>query len=146
MLDIKLLRTETQRVKNALARRKENIDIDGVLAIDEERRGLLYEAEQMKARQNEVSKKIPLLKKEGKDTSEVFAEMKALSEKIKEYDNKLREVEEELYNKMLTIPNIPNETVPAGDTDEDNVEIRRYGEPTKFDFEALPHWDLGEKL
>ena len=146
MLDIKVIRNETERVKAAMARRKENVDIDAVLAIDERRRELLFEAESLKAKQNEVTKQIPALKKEGKDTAAVFAEMKELSDKIKELDTKTRESEDELYKMLLTIPNIPNETVPDGNTDEDNVEIRRVGEPTRFEFEPKAHWDLGESL
>jgi len=146
MLDIKLIRTETERVKKAMERRKENVDIDAVIALDENRRELLFQVEGLKAKQNEVTKQIPALKKEGKDTTEVFAEMKKLSEEIKELDVKVREAEEKLYKTLLTIPNIPNETVPDGDTDEDNVEIRKFGEPTQFPFEPKPHWELGEKL
>ncbi|MBO4897968.1 MAG: serine--tRNA ligase [Clostridia bacterium] len=146
MLDIKVIRNETERVKAAMARRKEDVDIDALLALDEKRRELLFEAEGLKAKQNEVTKQIPALKKEGKDTTAVFAEMKELSDKIKELDVKTRECEDDLYKMLLTIPNIPNETVPDGNTDEDNVEIRRYGEPTKFDFEPKAHWDLGESL
>ncbi len=146
MLDIKRLREDTENVKAALARRKEDVDIDGVLAIDAKRRELLFEAEKLKSRQNEVSKQIPAMKKEGKDTTEIFKEMKEISEKIKEYDEKLRQVDEEFNIKMLSIPNIPNAEVPDGDTDEDNVEIRRWGEPKQFDFEAKAHWDIGADL
>lgn len=146
MLDIKVIRTETERVKKAMARRKENVDIDAVIALDEKRRGLLYEAESLKAKQNEESKKIAVLKKEGKDASEIFAELKELSDKIKELDGQIRDAEDELYKMLLSIPNIPNDTVPDGNSDEDNVEIRRWGEPTKFDFEPKAHWDLGESL
>ena len=146
MLDIKVIRTETERVKKALARRKENVDIDAVIALDESRRELLFKVESLKAKQNEVTKQIPMLKKEGKDTTEVFAEMKKLSDEIKALDSEVREAEDALYKMLLTIPNIPNDTVPDGDTDEDNVEIRRFGEPTQFPFEAKPHWELGEKL
>ena len=146
MLDIRLIREETEKVKAALSRRKEEIDIDRVLALDETRRGLLFEAEQLKAKQNEVSKKIPMMKKAGEDTAPVLAEMKELSDKIKDMDGKIRETEEALEKVMLTIPNIPNETVPDGTTDEDNVEVRRWGEPTKFDYEPKPHWELGERL
>ena len=146
MLDIKVIRTETERVKKALARRKENVDIDAVIALDENRRELLFKVESLKAKQNEVTKQIPMLKKEGKDTTEVFAEMKKLSDEIKLLDVEVRDAEDALYKMLLTIPNIPNDTVPDGDTDEDNVEIRRFGEPTEFPFEAKPHWELGEKL
>ena len=146
MLDLKLLRSETEKVKAALARRKENVDIDAVLAVDDKRRALLVEVEALKAKQNEVTKQIPVMKKEGKDTTAVFAEMKELSEKIKELDVKTREVEAELNTMMLTIPNIPDASVPDGDTDEDNVEIRKFSEPRNFDFEPKAHWDLGGDL
>ncbi len=146
MLDLKLLRSETEKVKAALARRKENVDIDAVLAVDDKRRTLLTEVEALKAKQNEVTKQIPVMKKEGKDTTAVFAEMKEISEKIKELDAQTREVEAELNTMMLTIPNIPCDDVPDGDTDEDNIEIRKFGEPKSFSFEPKAHWDLGKDL
>lgn len=147
MIDIKILRNEPEKLINALKRRKETkVDIEGLLALDKERRELLFEVEQMKKNQNDVSKQIPLFKKEGKDTAEIFAEMKKLSDKIKESDDKIRDLDEKIQTIMYTIPNIANETVPDGDTDEDNVEIRRFLEPTKFDFEPKAHWDLGEDL
>ncbi len=147
MIDIKILRNEPEKLIKALERRKETrVDIDGLLSLDKERRELLYEVEQMKNKQNAVSKQIPAFKKEGKDTSSIFAEMKALSDEIKKSDDKIRDLDEKIQTIMYTIPNIANETVPDGDTDEDNVEIRRFLEPTKFDFEPKAHWDLGENL
>ena len=146
MLDIKLIRREPDKVKAALARRKEEDKIDELLSLDQRRRDVLYEAEQLKSKQNAVSKEIPKIKKEGGDVAPIFAEMKELSEKIKGHDAELRELDEAIHALMLRIPNIPNPTVPDGDTDEDNVEIRRFGEPTKFDFEPQAHWDLGESL
>ncbi len=146
MLDMKLIRGETEKVKAALARRKEVVDIDAVIALDDKRRAVLVEVEALKAKQNEVTKQIPAMKKEGKDTTAVFAEMKEISEKIKELDAKTREVEAELNTMMLTIPNIPCEDVPDGDTDEDNIEIRKFSEPKNFSFEPKAHWDLGKDL
>ena len=146
MLDLKLIRGETEKVKEALGRRKEVVDIDAIIAVDDKRRSLLFEAEGLKAKQNEVTKQIPVMKKEGKDTTAVFAEMKEISEKIKELDAKTREVEDELNRMMLTIPNIPDASVPDGDTDEDNIEIRKFGEPKDFGFEPKAHWDLGKDL
>ena len=146
MLDMKVLRNEPEKVKRAFLKRKENFDLDGLFELDDLRKQLIFENEQKKAQQNTVSKQIPMLKKEGKDTTEVFAEMKKLSDEIKETDAKVRALEEKINAIMLTIPNIPNETVPQGDTDEDNVEIRKWGEPTKFDFEPKAHWDIGEDL
>ena len=146
MLDIKLIRNETEKVKKALSRRKEVVDIDGLLALDTQKRELLFKVEQLKQKQNDVSKQIPMLKKEGKDVAPIFEEMKALSAEIKELDDQVRELDEKITTIMYTIPNIPNDEVPDGDTDEDNVEIRRLSEPTKFDFEPKAHWDIGAEL
>ena len=146
MLDIKLIRQEPETVKAALKRRDAEDRIDELLELDKERRDMLYKAEQLKNEQNNVSKQIPQLKKEGKDVSEVFAEMKKLSEEVKELDAKIRELDEKIDEIMYTIPNIPNSSVPDGATDEDNVEIRRFSEPTKFDYEPKAHWDIGEDL
>ncbi len=147
MIDIKILRNEPEKLIEALKRRKETrVDIDGLLSLDKQRRELLFEVEQMKNKQNEVSKQIPALKKEGKDTTSIFDEMRELSDAIKKDDEKVRELDEKIQTIMYTIPNIPNPTVPDGDTDEDNVEVRRFMEPTKFDFEPKAHWDIGESL
>ncbi len=146
MLDIKLIRQEPEKVKAALARRKEEDKIDELLELDRQRRDALYEAEQLKSQQNAVSKDIPRIKKEGGDVSAIFAEMKVLSEKIKGLDAQLHELDEKIEALMMRIPNIPNAAVPDGDTDDDNVEVRKFSEPTKFDFEPQAHWDLGEKL
>lgn len=146
MLDIKLLRTDFEAVEKALSTRNEDFDLSKFKTLDEKRRELLGEVEVLKAKQNQVSKQIPMMKKEGKDVAPIFAEMKELSEKIKELDAQVTVVEKELNDWMLTIPNIPNASVPQGSTDEDNVEIRKFSEPSKFDFEPKPHWDLGAAL
>lgn len=146
MIDLKLLRNEPQKVKDALSRRKEVVDIDGLLELDTKKRELMYEVEQKKAEQNAVSKKIPAMKKAGEDTSAIFEEMKNLSDSIKSLDDEIRALDEKISTLMYTIPNIPNPTVPDGDTDEDNVEIRHFMDPTKFDFEPKAHWDLGADL
>lgn len=146
MLDIKLLRTNFEEVEKALSDRKEDFDLSKFKKLDDERRALLAEVEKLKNEQNIASKQIPVMKKEGKNTSDLMQEMKELSNKIKEYDIKVSDVETQLNDYMLTIPNIPNPTVPKGETDADNVEIRRWGEPTKFNFEPKPHWDLGAEL
>lgn len=146
MIDIKVLRNEPEKVQRAFLKRKEKFDIDGLLKLDDERRELIFQGEQLKNKQNTVSKEVPKLKKEGKDVTQVFEEMKKLSDQIKEIDAQVRELDGKIYEIMLTIPNIPNPSVPEGDTDEDNVEIRKWGEPTKFDFEPKAHWDIGEDL
>ncbi|TCK86770.1 seryl-tRNA synthetase [Natranaerovirga hydrolytica] len=146
MLDIKLLRSNFEEVKKALSTRNEDFNLDEFKDLDEKRRSLLQEVEELKNHQNTVSKKIPELKKEKKDVQHILEEMKVLSSKIKELDAKVRETEEKLNDFLLTIPNIPNESVPMGDSDEDNIEIRKWGEPTQFDFEAKPHWEIGTEL
>ena len=146
MIDIKLVRENFAEVERALSKRKEDFDLNKFKDLDEKRRELLAEVESLKSKQNKASKEIPAMKKEGKDTTELMKEMKELSSKIKELDANVSEVEKELNEYMLTIPNIPNPTVPMGDTDEDNVEIRKWGEPTAFDFEPKPHWEIGTEL
>lgn len=146
MLDIKLLRSNFEEVEKALSTRNEEFDLSQFKELDEKRRNLLGEVEALKSEQNKVSKQVPIMKKEGKDVAPVFEEMKKLSEKIKDLDAQVREVDAELDAWMLTIPNIPHESVPAGKTDEDNVEVRKFGEPTQFDFEAKAHWDIGKDL
>ena len=147
MIDIKILRNEPEKLVEALKRRKDTkVDIDGLLEYDKKRREILYQVEQMKSKQNAISKQIPVLKKEGKDTAPIFAEMKVLSDDIKKYDDEIRELDAKIEEIIYTIPNFPNPTVPDGDTDADNVEVRRFMEPTKFDFEPKAHWDLGEEL
>ena len=146
MLDIKLIRNETEMVKQALKNRNSNINIDDLLELDNERRALLFNVEQKKAQQNSVSKQIPIYKKEGKDTTEIFAQMKELSESIKADDEKVREIDEKIKNIMLTIPNLPHESVPIGESDAENVEVRKYSVPREFDFEPKAHWDIGKDL
>ncbi|MBR5517608.1 MAG: serine--tRNA ligase [Clostridia bacterium] len=146
MLDIKLLRSEPQKVIDAIKSRGGELDLTEFAEIDKERRELLQEVEALKNKQNVVSKQIPQLKKEGKDVAPIFAEMNQIKETVKDIDAKVAELDEKLQNIVLTIPNIPNEKVAKGLSDEDNVEIRRWGEPTKFDFEPKAHWDIGENL
>ena len=146
MLDIKLLRNHFDEVEKALATRNEDFDLSKFKELDDRRRALLGEMEAKKAEQKKVSKQIPMKKKAGEDVTEILAEMKVLSEDVKNLNTQVSEVEAELNAWMLTIPNIPNPSVPEGNSDEDNVEIRKFGEPTKFDFEPKAHWDLGKDL
>ncbi len=146
MLDIKLLRSEPQRVIDAIKSRGGELDLTEFAETDKQRRELLQEVEALKNKQNVVSKQIPQLKKEGKDVAPIFAEMNQIKETVKDIDAKVAELDEKLQNIVLTIPNIPNERVAKGLSDEDNVEIRKWGEPTKFDFEPKAHWDIGENL
>lgn len=148
MLDIKVIRNDPEGVKKAVASRGANLDkvIDEVLKTDEIRRKALAEVESMKSTQNAVSKKIPAMKKSGEDTSALMSEMKELSDKISEKNKELSELEKNQRELILTIPNIPNKDVPIGKDDSENVEVRRWGEPKKFEFEAKAHWDIGKNL
>ena len=147
MLDIKRIREDYEGVKAAVERRcKGSFGIENVVKYDEERRAILAEVEAMKNKQNTVSKEIPKLKKAGEDTTAIMAEMKELSAKIKEMDTQLAEVEANLQNALLNVPNTPNAEVQMGEDDSDNVEVRKFMEPTQFDFEPKAHWDLGTDL
>lgn len=147
MLDIKRIREDFDGVKKAVeSRGKGDFGIDKVREYDVERRKLLAEVEQMKNQQSTSSRQIPVLKKEGKDTTELMAEMKRLSEKIKVLDGQVSEVEAKLRDALLNIPNTPYKDVQEGVDDSDNVELRKWGEPRKFDFEEKAHWDIGTDL
>lgn len=147
MLDIKRIREDYEGVKASVERRqKGSFGIENVPKLDEERRKILAEVEAMKNEQNTASKDIARFKKEGKDASDIMAKMKVLSDDIKELDGKLAGIEEELKNTLLGIPNTPHPSVPLGNDDADNVELRKWGEVRKFDFEKKAHWDIGSDL
>ena len=148
MLDIKVIRNDPERVKAAMKTRNANLGevIDSILEIDQERRDVTRKVEDMKAEQNADTKKIPIMRKQGEDTTELMARLKELSDSIKSCDAELGELEEKQKNLLLSIPNIPNESVPVGKDDTENKELRRWGEPTKFDFEPKAHWDIGKAL
>ncbi|ERM91265.1 serine--tRNA ligase [Caldanaerobacter subterraneus] len=146
MLDIKFIRSNPDVVRRAIELKGEKADLDRLLLLDEKRREMLVELEALKNKRNTESDNIARLKREGKDASELIAQMKELSDKIKDMEQELREIEEEMEKILWTIPNIPHESVPIGESDEDNVEVRRWGEPRKFDFEPKPHWEIGEAL
>ncbi|MBO4584728.1 MAG: serine--tRNA ligase [Clostridia bacterium] len=146
MLDIRRIRADLEGCKKLLAGRNGNYDLDALLAADDERRALIAEADAKKQQLNAVSKDIGIRRSRGEDASADMAEMKALSDSIKEYDVKLRDAEEKVRNMLLSIPNIPNPSVPVGPDDTYNEEVRRVGEVRDFGFEPKPHWELGESL
>jgi len=146
MLDPKLIRSNPDLVREALAKRKEKVNLDEFLELDAKRREYIAEAEALKNKRNIVSQDIARLKREKQDAGALIQEMQEVSKAIKEYDEKIRQMDEQLEAILLTIPNLPHPSVPVGDTDEDNVEVRRFGEPRKFDFEPKAHWDIGEAL
>ncbi len=148
MLDIKVIKDNPQFVKERLLTRNKDYsaEIDRLLELDGERRARIADTEQLKAKQNAVSRQIPQLKKEGKDTSAIFEEMRQIADKTKADTDIINAIDTEMENILLSIPNLPNESVPVGKDDSENVEIRRWGEPRQFDFEAQAHWDIGSKL
>ncbi|HEY5532531.1 MAG TPA: serine--tRNA ligase [Candidatus Anoxymicrobiaceae bacterium] len=149
MLDMKVIREEPERVKQSILDRDmsaEVADIDGALEMDARRRALLVEVEDLKHQRNKASDEIVRLKKEGGDTSAIVEKMRAISERIKELDGEVRDVEAEIGKLMLDVPNIPHESVPVGPDEESNVEIRRWGEKPSFTFKPKPHWEVGEAL
>lgn len=149
MLDIKRIRENVEEIKALMSDRGESIslsDFDKVVTLDEERRLTLVEVESAKAKKNQVSAEIPKKKKAGEDVTEIMAEMKTVGENIKELDNKVRELDEQIEFIMMRLPNIPHKDVPSGSTDEDNVEIRKWGEPKKFQYDPKAHWDIGTDL
>lgn len=147
MLDIKRIREDYEGVKKSVeSRLKGDFGIGRVKELDEKRREILAEVEALKNKQNQDSKLIPVMKKEGKDTTELMADMKALSDKIKVLDGELSAVEEELHMAILSVPNTPYKDVQVGEDDSANVELRKWGTPREFDFEYKAHWDVGTDL
>jgi len=147
MLDIKYLRNNLEEVKEKLSKRGEDLtDFGKFEDLDKKRRELISETEELKSKRNDVSSQIAQLKREKKDADQLIIEMKEVGEKIKGLDEELREVEKELEVLLLSIPNIPHESVPVGDTEDDNVEVRKWGELPEFSFEPKPHWDIADEL
>lgn len=147
MLDIKRIRRNPEELERAMkARRSKGADVSGLLELDRERRVILQESEALKAQRNEVSAKIPIMKRNGENTDELMASMKAVAARIKELDEKISSIDEQLDAMLMKIPNIPHASVPDGADDKDNSEVRRVGTPPVFDFDFKPHWDIGEAL
>ena len=146
MLDMKFVRDNPEKVMEAVRKRNGELNLDEFLALDKERREITQQVEALKNERNTASKEIGKLKKAGENAEEKMAEVRAIGDKIASDDVRLRDIEARLKTIMLAIPNIPAEDVPVGKSDADNPEVRRWGEPRKFDFEPLSHWDLGEKL
>ncbi|MDH3268088.1 MAG: serine--tRNA ligase [Ignavibacteria bacterium] len=149
MLDIKLIRENPELVKQGIQNKNEKDSVDEILTLDEKRRKIISEAEEFKANKNQVSAKIPQMKKAGEDTTQIFAEMKTVSDKITKLDNQLKEVEIELNSILMFVPNLPHLSVPIGKTAEQNVEVRKW-EPEGYSYKkkekTLDHIELGKKL
>ena len=147
MLDIKRIRQNPEALVEAMRkRRNKGADVTALLELDAKRREVMQEVEQLKAKRNEGSAKVPAMKKAGEDTTALMAEMKELGARVKELDDQIAKMDEELQSMLMSVPNIPHESVPEGADDKANVEVRRWSEPTRFDFEPKAHWDIGEDL
>ncbi len=146
MLDLKFMRENKEQVETWLRQRGSDLTLDEFAKLDEERREILGEVEALKNKRNSESAEIARLKKAKEDASELIKAMGEVSAKIKELDEKLAQVDEKIKYIQMTIPNKLSETTPIGKDEDENVEIRRWGEPRKFDFEPKSHWEIGEKL
>jgi seryl-tRNA synthetase len=146
MLDPRFIRDNAELVIRAVRDKGEKADIREYLALDEERRSIISEVENLKSRRNKVSAEIAAIKKAGGDASDLILEMKTAGREIADFDSKLKSLEDNIREILLWIPNIPHESVPVGKTDDDNVEIRTWGDPRSFDFTPRPHWEVGELI
>jgi seryl-tRNA synthetase len=146
MLDWKWIRENREKIAIALKNRNTEFNLDELFSLDDQRRLLQQEADLLKQKRNEESKKIGFLKKEGKDTEDLMKNVQNIADQIKIIDEKLKAAEEEWKEKLLWIPNIPHETVPIGQDENSNQVVKTWGQPREFDFEPRPHWDLGEGL
>ena len=146
MLDLKFVRDNLPVVEQALRNRNASVDLSEFSGLDKRRRELLVEVEALKSKRNTVSQEVSRLKKAGQGAEELILEMRGVGDRIAEMDNEVKEIETKLTSILLYIPNIPHSSVPVGADEEANPEIRRWGEPRKFDKAPLAHWEIGEKL
>ena len=146
MHDLAYFRANFEAVSSRLATRGNNLRLDNFRDLDQRRRAAIQESEELKAKRNAASAKIQELRKQGVDTSEAQQEGRAIGARIAELDQQAKTLEDEFRELLAGIPNVPQESVPVGRDADDNVEIRRSGEPPRFDFEPKAHWDLGPEL
>lgn len=146
MLDPKFIRSNVELVRSAILNKGEHVELDAYISLDEKRLKILKEVDALKTERNRVSREIAEEKRRGLDSSEKVFRMREVSDRIKELDDDLRRVEKDLHRILMMIPNVPHPSVPIGRGPEDNVTVRTWGEKPTFDFEPLPHWDIGEAL
>lgn len=146
MIDLGYFREHLDQIERMLRNRNAKLDLGEFRTIDAERRQRITSVERLKAERNKGSEEIARLKKAGQDASALMARMKQIADDIKNDDAKAAELEEKLRAFMLNVPNIPHASVPVGSSAAENVEVRRWGSPPKFDFQPKPHWELGESL
>ena len=145
MLDLNYFRDHLDEIERMLVNRHAKIDLNVFRKIDAERRKLITDTERLKAERNKGSEEVAKLKKSGKDAASLMARMKQIADEIKFEDIKIAELDDQLRNFMLSVPNMPHSSVPVGDGAEGNVEVRRWGAPPKFNFTPKPHWEVGER-
>ncbi len=146
MLDLKFVRDNLAVVEQALKNRNASVDLSEFIGLDKKRRELLVEVEALKSRRNTVSLEVSRLKKEKQDAEALIVEMRGVGDRISAMDAEVKEIEGKLAAILMYIPNVPHSSVPVGADEESNPEVRRWGEPRKFDKEPLAHWEIGEKL
>jgi len=146
MYDLAFFRANLEAIARRLADRGFHLDVEEFRSLDARRRAAVTEAEQLRARRNAQSQEIGRLKKAGQDTSALQAEVRALGDRIAELEEQAKALDEEFRAKLAAVPNVPHESVPAGASSDDNVEIKRWGSPREFPFEPKAHWDLGPQL
>ncbi|GGK35846.1 serine--tRNA ligase [Caldalkalibacillus thermarum] len=147
MLDAKRLRTDFDQIKARLETKGEDLrELDRFPQVDKKRRQLIQEVEELKSKRNTVSQEIGRLKREKKDASQLIQEMQEVNQKIKQLDDELRHVEQELEQILLSLPNVPHESVPVGASEEENRLVRTWGQKPEWDFEPKPHWEIAENL
>lgn len=146
MLDLKLMQKDPDAVRESLKKRGSKIDVQEFTTLDERRKALIAESEALKAERNSVGPEIAKRKKAGEDASDLLKKMGEVSERVKALDGELSEVEAAQKEWMMSVPNIPHESVPLGESEDDNPVLRTWGEPTTFDFEPKEHWELGTAL
>jgi seryl-tRNA synthetase len=146
MLDIKFIRNNVDKVKRAIELKNDHADIDGLVELDNDKRKLLTEVEELKHQRNKASEEIARMKKQNQDASQFINEMKNVSERIKQLDDRVKSFDQEIYEILIRIPNIPHDSVPIGKDASANVEIKRWGELSPKDYKPRPHWEVGEKF
>jgi seryl-tRNA synthetase len=146
MLDAKMMRANPEKVEEALKKRNMSGFLDKFLIYDEQRRVALTRVEELKSFRNRSSQEVAKKAREGEDTEELKEKVRLVGQEIKELDDEIKEIEAHIQNILLNLPNIPHKSVPVGEDDTSNVEIRKWGEPRQFDFEPAAHWDIGPNL
>jgi seryl-tRNA synthetase len=146
VLEPKFIRANADTVRSAILNKGERVDLDRYLSLDEERRSILTHADELKAERNRVSKEIAEAKRGGGDPAAEIADMRELSQRIKEMDDRLKAIEDQTSELLTWMPNVPHPSVPVGRTEDDNVVVRHWGDKPGLDFRPVPHWDIGEAL